>query len=120
MCRRMQQGATNSIRSFASATSMATRLPAAVMTVSLVSLLVATLVGVNTGRDLGRDLTDERLLAMRSSSAGDIEAELRSLRRTADTLAASPQAAAAVERFAAGHHRPVQCGWPRDRHDAAS
>lgn len=82
---------------------MATRLPAAVMTVSLVSLLVATLVGVTTGRDLGNDLTDERLLAMRTSSAGDIEGQMRSWRRTAAALATSPQAVVAVDEFAAGH-----------------
>ncbi len=39
--------------------SMATRIPAAVVGISLLSLVVATLVGLAAGSDLDRELTDD-------------------------------------------------------------
>jgi hypothetical protein len=80
---------------------MATRLPAAVILVSLVSLLVATIVGVSTGRSLGEDLNEDRLVSLRSSGAIDIAAQMGSLSRTAEALASSPQAVIALDTFSA-------------------
>ena len=84
-------------------TSMRTRLPTAVIVVSLISLVVATIVGVRTGTSLGRDLTDERLVALRASAASDVDADLGSLRRSAQALASSDQA---VVRARAVRRRP--------------
>ena len=89
--------------SLTAGTSMATRLPAAVVSVSLFSLIIATLVGVSTGRSLGEDLNDERLVALRSSGAFDVAAQMRSLARTSDALASSPQAVMALESFTDAH-----------------
>ncbi|MGI9623479.1 MAG: adenylate/guanylate cyclase domain-containing protein [Acidimicrobiales bacterium] len=99
----MASETTAKLSSFTSATSMATRLPAAVVGVSLVSLLVATFVGVGTGRDLGNDLTDEGLVALRSTAALDIERHITSLERTTSALSSSPQARIAVGEFADAH-----------------
>ena len=78
-----------------SATSMATRLAAAVILVSLVSLVVATWVGLTTGRDLGEDLFVDRLGSLQTSAAFDTTATMVSLDRAATAAAESPQAAAA-------------------------
>ena len=83
-----------------SATSMATRLAAAVILVSLVSLVVATWVGLTTGRDLGEDLFVERLESLQTSAAFDTTATMTSLDRAATAAAESPQAAVATELFA--------------------
>jgi class 3 adenylate cyclase len=80
--------------------SVASRLAAAVVAVSVISLVIATLVGVGAGRDLADDLTDDRLSSLRTTAAADIASEMRSIARTADALAASPGAAEAVESFA--------------------
>lgn len=83
-------------------TSMATRLAATIVVVSLVSLGAAAVVGVLTGRDLGRELGDDRLVALRESGARDIAALTTSLRRNAELLSSSPQAAAAIAAFDEG------------------
>jgi class 3 adenylate cyclase len=82
---------------------MGTRLPAAVVTVSLLALVVATLVAVITGRDLGQDINEEQLVALRASGAIDVSNHMGGLSRTAEALASSPQAVGAVEAFAGGH-----------------
>ena len=80
-------------------TSTATRLAASVVAISLLSLVAATIVGVTTGEELSDDLNDERLRATVESAAWDVAAELRGFERTTRGLAASLQAALAVEQF---------------------
>jgi class 3 adenylate cyclase len=99
----MREQAAERFKNMTSSASMATRLPVAVILVSLISLVVASVVGVKTGRDLGRDLTDDRLVALRASGAQNIAGHMRSLSRTADALASSPQAVLAIEAFTAAH-----------------
>ena len=99
----MMQRAPERIRSLASATSMATRLPAAVVVVSLASLIAAIIVAVDTGRDLGQGLTDDRLRALQASAVLDVTAHFNGLSRTAQALAASPQAVEAVDSFSDAH-----------------
>ena len=82
---------------------MGTRLPAAVVTVSLVALLVATVVAVTTGRSLGSDLNEEQIVALRASGALDVDTYLNSLQRQAESLSSSPQAVRAVEEFTSAH-----------------
>ncbi len=79
--------------------SMATRLAAAVLLVSLVSLAIATLVGVNAGYDLGRGIYQARLTSLEGSGSADVAARLRSTRAGTDTLALSPESATAIEEF---------------------
>ena len=98
---------------------MGTRLPAAVMTVSLLALVVATVVGVVTGRDLGQEINDEQLVALRSSGAIDVTNHMGSLGRTAETLASSPQAVVAVDEFAAAHEE-LQALTPEENADRLS
>ncbi|MDY7105049.1 MAG: adenylate/guanylate cyclase domain-containing protein [Actinomycetota bacterium] len=81
---------------------MATRLAATIVAVSLVSLGAAAVVGAITGVELGRDLGDDRLVALRESGARDVASYTLALRRSSETLAASPQAAAAIEAFSVG------------------
>ncbi len=76
---------------------MATRLPAAVVAVALVSLTIATIVGVTTGRSLGKDLNDDQIVAIRSAAGFDVAVEMRGLQRMASGLALSDQAVIAVE-----------------------
>ena len=78
---------------------MATRLAAAVLLVSLVSLAIATIVGVNSGSDLGRNIYQERLTVLRGSGAFDVAGELRSTRSATEALALSPETAAAIGAF---------------------
>ncbi len=78
---------------------MATRLAAAVLLVSLVSLAIATLVGVNAGFDLGRDIYRARLSAAAGSGSADVVAMLTSTRRATEALALSPETATAIEEF---------------------
>ncbi len=80
-------------------TSMATRLAASVVAISLISLLIATLVGVTTGQDLADDLTDERLRATVESAATDVGSEVRGGQRNASTLSSSLQAPLAIRLF---------------------
>ena len=82
---------------------MGTRLPAAVITVSLLALVVATVVAVVTGRDLGQEINDDQLVALRASGAIDVTNHMESLARTSEALASSPQAVAAVEAFTGAH-----------------
>ncbi len=103
MAGRERRPAMSEPRAGGASTSMGTRLPAAVMTVSLLALVVATIVGVVTGRDLGEDLNDDQLVALRSSGAIDVTNHMGSLSRTAEALASSRQAVVAVEEFAAAH-----------------
>jgi hypothetical protein len=62
------------IRSLTSATSLATRLPAVVVDVSLVSLVAAIIVVVDTGRNLGQDLDDDRIDALQGSAVFGVTA----------------------------------------------
>ena len=103
MSRSMQNRGSARIRSLASATSMATRLPAAVIVVSLASLITAIIVAVDTGRDLGQDLTDDRLRSLQASAVLDVTAHFNGLSRTSQALASSPQAVEAVDAFAEAH-----------------
>ncbi len=79
--------------------SIATRLAAAVLVVSLVALVVATMVGVRSGFELGRDIYAARLTSDRESGAFDVAAELQSTRAATQSVAVSPAAADAVARF---------------------
>lgn len=78
---------------------MSTRLAAAVILVSLVSLVVATWVGLTTGRDLGEDLYTERLDALQTSAAFDTTAAVVTLERSTTAAADSPQAGLSIEAF---------------------
>ncbi len=69
---------------------MATRLSAAVVLVSLVSLVVAAAVGITTGRRLGQDISDARLNTLDSNGAANVASRLRSIARITDVLAVSP------------------------------
>ncbi len=91
------------VRRFTGATSIGTRLPGAVIAVSLISLIIAMVVGVRTGTSLGRDLTDDRLVALRSSGALDVALDVGSLGRTAEALASSRQSVATLEGLSAAH-----------------
>ncbi|MCP3909859.1 MAG: hypothetical protein GY713_02795 [Actinomycetia bacterium] len=96
----MQKEATRRLKSMTSAASMATRLPTAVILVSLISLIVAIVVGVRTGTDLGRELNEDRLVALRASVASDIAGQVNGLSRQSEALASSPQAVVALDSFA--------------------
>ncbi len=104
------------LRGGSASTSMGTRLPAAVMTVSLLALVVATIVAVVTGRELGQEINDDQLVALRASSAIDVTNHMASLSRTTEALAASPQAVVAVDEFA-GAHRELQALTPEELSD---
>ena len=67
--------------------------------VSVVSLSVATIVGLSSGSDLTDDLTDDRLSGLRTSAESDVAGQFNTWTRTADTLAASPQAPVTIEAF---------------------
>jgi class 3 adenylate cyclase len=98
---------------------MGTRLPAAVMTVSLLALVVATIVAVVTGRDLGQEINDDQLVALQASGAIDVTNHMASLSRTTEALAASPQAVVAVDEFADAHQE-LQALTPEENADRVS
>lgn len=79
--------------------SVATRLAAAVLLVSLVSLVVATIVGITSGSDLGRSIYETRLTTLSSASASDVAGELLSTRSGTEALALSPATAVAIDAF---------------------
>lgn len=81
--------------------SMATRLAAAVLAVSLLALAAATVVGLDSGFDLGRQINRDRLTSVDASAAFDIEAQLAGTRSASLALASSPQAVDAIDRFGA-------------------
>ena len=83
---------------------MATRLAAAVVIVSLVSLLVAAFVGITTGRRLGKDISDARLSALDANGAANVASRLRSIGDITAVLAASP---ATIEALAGDVTAPV-------------
>ena len=105
------------LRAGKASTSMGTRLPAAVVTVSLLALVVATVVAVITGRDLGQDINEEQLVALRASGVIDVTNHMGSLERTAEALGSSPQAVAAVEAFSDAHRELEDL--PPEERDAA-
>ena len=78
---------------------MATRLAAAVISVSLMSLVVATLVGLSTGRDLGEDLFVDRLDSLQTSAAVDTTIAMNSLASAMTAVGDSPQAGVAIDAF---------------------
>ena len=79
--------------------SMATRLAASVVAVSFIALVIATAVGLNSGRELGKEIYENRLKSLEFSGGFDVAAHLRSTTRTANSLAASPQAVVALDLF---------------------
>ena len=81
--------------------SLATRLAAAVVVISFIALAVATLVGLRTGEQLGKDIYQNRLSSLQTTGASNVAAQLQSTTRMATSLAASPQATIAVDKFAA-------------------
>lgn len=83
-------------------TSVATKLAAVVVLVSVLSLAAATIVGVTSGRSLGRDLFEQQLQTERAASALDIELHMGALGRMTRALAASPSAGRAITAFADG------------------
>lgn len=83
-------------------TSVATKLAAVVMLVSILSLAAATIVGVTSGRALGRDLYEQKLQSERATSALDIGIHMGSLGRMTAARAASPASSSAIAAFAAG------------------
>lgn len=78
---------------------MATRLAAAVISVSLMSLVVATMVGLSTGRDLGKDLFVDRLDSLQNSAAVDTTSAMNGLASAMTAVGDSPQAGLAIESF---------------------
>jgi len=80
--------------------SIASRLAALVVAVTVVSLSVATIVGLSSGRDLTDDLVADQLNGLRTSAEFDIVAQFNNWTRMAETLAESPQAPVTVEAFA--------------------
>ena len=78
---------------------MATRLAAAVLLVSLLSLAISTLVGVMSGFELGRGIYEARLTSLNASGSFDVAGQLRSTRSATEALALSPGTALAVEEF---------------------
>jgi class 3 adenylate cyclase len=64
-------------------------------------MVAATLVGLDAGQRLGGATVDSSLTALRSSGSFDVTAQLQSYRRLAGLLAASPQAATAMDGFSA-------------------
>jgi class 3 adenylate cyclase len=85
--------------------SLATRLAAAVLALSLVALAVATFVGLSTGFGLGREIYEQRLLTLADAGAFDVTAQLDGLEGANEALAISPEAATAVEDFSAAFDR---------------
>ena len=77
--------------------SMATRLAASVVAVSFIALMIATAVGLNSGQELGKDIYENRLRSLEFAGGFDVATQLRSTIRTANSLAASPQAAVALD-----------------------
>jgi class 3 adenylate cyclase len=82
--------------------SLATRLAGALLALSLASLAIATLVGLNAGFDLGRDIYEQRLETAADAAAFDIAAAIEGSSAANEALALSPEAAVAIDRFAAG------------------
>ncbi len=82
---------------------MASRLAASIVAVSVVSLAIATVVGLSTGRDLTQDTLDDQLTGLGTTGALDVAQQIASQSRLAETLASSPQAAIAIDRFTAAH-----------------
>lgn len=70
---------------------------------SVISLAIATVVGLSTGRGLTEDLLDEQVTGLGTTGALDVAKHIASQRRMAEGLASSPQAAIAIDRFAAAH-----------------
>jgi class 3 adenylate cyclase len=78
---------------------MATRLAAAILLVSLVSLAIATLVGVVSGFELGREIYQAQLTSLEGSGSADVADQLRSTQSATEALALSPESAVAIEEF---------------------
>lgn len=83
--------------------SVASRLAASIVAVSVVSLAIATVVGLSTGRDLTEDILDDQLTGLGTTGAIDVAEQIASQGRLAEGLASSPQAPIAIDRFAAAH-----------------
>lgn len=80
--------------------SLATRLAASVLALSLVALAVATFVGLNAGFGLGREIYEERLVTLADAGGFDVAAQLGGLESGNEALAISPEAATAVDDLA--------------------
>ena len=81
--------------------SLATRLAASVLALSLVALAIATLVGLDAGTDLGRDIYEQRLLTLAEAGSFDVTAELAGNQAATEAVAISPETATAVTGLAA-------------------
>ena len=82
--------------------SVATRLAAAVLLISLVSLATATVVGLRSGSGLGRDIYQTRLTTLRTAGTADVAGVLRTARSATEALALSPATAVAIDAFDRG------------------
>lgn len=87
-----------------SSVSVASRLAATIVAVSVVSLGVATLVGLQTGRSLNDDLVDDQLLALRTAAATDVASQMAFWATAAGSLGSSPATPETVERFVAAYN----------------
>ena len=80
-------------------TSIATRLAAAVLSVTVGALLASMAVSVSSGRKLSGNLREDQLQSLHTSGTINVAAEARGLLRTSAALASSPQAAATISQF---------------------
>jgi class 3 adenylate cyclase len=85
--------------------SLATRLAASVLALSLVALAVATFVGLNAGVGLGREISEQRLRTLSDAGSFDVAAQLGGLRSANEALALSPEASTAVADFSEAFDR---------------
>jgi class 3 adenylate cyclase len=81
--------------------SMATRLAFVVLVVTIISLVVTSVTGLDQGQRLGEDLLRERVDAVRSSQASQVEAKIRQVASQSVALSSSPATAEAIARFGA-------------------
>ncbi|MGB5759357.1 MAG: adenylate/guanylate cyclase domain-containing protein [Acidimicrobiales bacterium] len=98
--------------------SVASRIAATIVAVSVVSLAVATIVGLRTGRDLANELDEERLSGLRTTGAFDVANYMGSLAQTATIVANSPATADTIEKLAAAHE--VLLAQPAEEQQAAA
>ncbi len=79
--------------------SVATRLAAAAIALSMAALLVATIVGLRSGSELGNDIVDDQVAALEGSTSLQVQNRVRSVVRSTGAFAASPMTPTAIERF---------------------
>jgi len=86
-----------------SSVSVATRLAASIVAVSVLSLLATTFIGVSSGQSLSQQLNEQQLVGLRTTGALGVADYMEGLSRTAETVASSPQTAFAIDAFAQAH-----------------